>query len=134
MSMSTGGRQRFGSEKLQMARAVKAQLHPVGIEIRIKEMDDDPAPALARAHVDLVETGYESPLPGHETFLAAMLGHDVPSAWLPARVRSKVERVARLYGLDRTKAATRLAQAFARPDVHVAAFGDRAGLISQLSA
>jgi DNA-binding SARP family transcriptional activator/ABC-type transport system substrate-binding protein len=115
---------------LQVAQAVRAQLHPIGIEIRITEMHDVSAPALSHADVDLVERVTSLPFPDSASFLAKMLGGDVPVTWLPTHVRSSVERVAALDGPRRSRAATRLAVTIARAETPVASFAD--GSIGEL--
>jgi ABC-type transport system substrate-binding protein len=106
---------------LRVAEAVKAQLQPIGITVRIKEMNDVSSPALARAPVDIVERVTGLPYPDGASFIAKMLGGDVPSGWLPERVGSKVMRVAAL-GRRRSNAAARLADELALDDVPVAVF------------
>jgi DNA-binding SARP family transcriptional activator/ABC-type transport system substrate-binding protein len=107
---------------LRVAESVKAQLRAVGITVKIKEMNDVSAPALARAPVDLVERVTALPYPDGASFIAKMLGGDVPSTWLPARVGSKIVRVTALSGPQRNDAAGRLADELARDDVPVAVF------------
>lgn len=107
---------------LHVAQAVKAQLRPIGIAVRLKVMQDVSSEALVRAHVDLVERVTTLPYPDGASFLVKMLGADVPTAWLPARVRSKVRHVAELNGPHRRGGAVRLAGELARDDVPVAAF------------
>jgi ABC-type transport system substrate-binding protein len=115
---------------LRVAQAVSAQLRPIGIEIRIREMPDVSASALSRAHVDLVERVTSLPFLDSASFLAKMFGGDVPVRWLPPHVRSRVEHVAALDGARRSGAALRLADALARDDTPVAAFAD--GSIGEL--
>jgi DNA-binding SARP family transcriptional activator/ABC-type transport system substrate-binding protein len=115
---------------LRVAEAVKAQLRPIGITVRIKEMNDVSAPALARATVDLVERVTALPYPDGASFIAKMLGGDVPSGWLPARVRSKLVRLRGVGGRRRSDVAVRLADEFARDEVPVAVFAQ--GSIGEL--
>jgi DNA-binding SARP family transcriptional activator/ABC-type transport system substrate-binding protein len=107
---------------LRVAESVKAQLRPIGITVRIKEMDDVSAFALARAHVDLVERVTSLPYPDGASFIAKMLGDDVPTRWLPAGIGAKSARVGSLSGRQRSEAATRFADELARDDVSVAVF------------
>jgi peptide/nickel transport system substrate-binding protein len=107
---------------LRVAQAVKAQLRPIGIDIRIKQMRDVSPSTLARAHVDLVEGVAALPYPDGASFLAAMLGGDVPSTWLPAGVQAKVERVAGVSGSARTQRAVSLSDELIRNEAPVTAF------------
>jgi DNA-binding SARP family transcriptional activator/ABC-type transport system substrate-binding protein len=107
---------------LRVAQAVKAQLRPIGIEIRIKEMLNVSPRTLNRAPVDLVERVTELPYPDGASFLAAMLGGDVPSKWLPAGVRAKVERLAELGGSARTESAVSLSDDLVQNEAPVTAF------------
>jgi DNA-binding SARP family transcriptional activator/ABC-type transport system substrate-binding protein len=115
---------------LQVAHAVKAQLRLAGLGVRIKLMDKASMEALAQAPVDLIERVTTLPYPDSATFMAKMLGGDVPVTWLPAHVRSKVEWVAALDGSRRSRSAVRLAQRLARRDTPVATFAD--GSIGEL--
>jgi ABC-type transport system substrate-binding protein len=107
---------------LRVAEAVKAQLRPIGITVRIKELNDASEPALARAHVDLVERVTGLPYPDSASFISKMLGGDVPTRWLPTGVGAKSARVGTLSGRQRSDAATRFADELTRDDVPVAVF------------
>jgi DNA-binding SARP family transcriptional activator/ABC-type transport system substrate-binding protein len=107
---------------LRVAESVRAQLRPVGITVKIKEMNDVSAPALARAPVDLVERVTALPYPDGASFVAKMLGGDIPSEWLPARVVSEIARVTALSGRRMSDAAARLTDELARGAVPVAVF------------
>jgi hypothetical protein len=115
---------------LRVAQGVKAQLRPIGIEIRIKELQDVSPATLAHAHVDIVERVSTVPYLDGASFLGRMLGRDVPDTWLPAHVRSRVEHVAALDGHHRSRAALRLAAALERDDTPVVTFAD--GSIGEL--
>ena len=52
-----------------------------------------------------------------------MLGHDVPTAWLPTSTRSAVNRLALLSGDARDRAAVALATRLAARDVPVVPYG-----------
>jgi ABC-type transport system substrate-binding protein len=107
---------------LRVAEAVKAQLRPIGITVKIKELNDVSEPALAHAHVDLVERVTSLPYPDSASFIAKMLGGDVPTQWLPAGIGAKSARVGTLSGRQRSDMAARLADALARDDMPVAVF------------
>jgi Bacterial extracellular solute-binding proteins, family 5 Middle len=79
---------------LQVAQAVAAQLAPLGIEVRVKAMQDTSTAAVARAAVDLVESTTSVPYPDGASFLSAMLVHDIPRSWLPPGVRARVAHLA----------------------------------------
>jgi DNA-binding SARP family transcriptional activator/ABC-type transport system substrate-binding protein len=107
----------------QVARAVVAQLAPAGIAVHIKEMDDTSAAALAGAPVDLVELATMLPYPDGASFLTAVLGGDVPLAWLPPTVAQRVARVTAMAGPGRDAAAAALAEEIGWDVVPVTAFG-----------
>ncbi len=52
-----------------------------------------------------------------------MLGHDVPAAWLPPATRAAEDRLSRLTGAARDRAAVQLAARLARRDVPVVPYG-----------
>jgi ABC-type transport system substrate-binding protein len=94
---------------LQIAQAVTAQLAPLGIEVRVRAMQDTSAAALGRAPVDLVETTTSVPYPDGASFLATMLGRDIPRWWLPPGVRAQLADLASSSGPGRYAAAVTLA-------------------------
>jgi DNA-binding SARP family transcriptional activator len=73
--------------------------------------------------VDMAAVTTELPYPDPASFLAQMLGHDVPAAWLPASTRAAVARLETLSGRDRDRAAVALAQRLERVDIPVVAYG-----------
>jgi DNA-binding SARP family transcriptional activator/ABC-type transport system substrate-binding protein len=107
---------------LQVAQAVAAQLAHLGIEVRVKAMQDTSAAALARAPVDLVESTTSVPYPDGASFLSAMLARDIPRSWLPPGVRARVAHLASSSGLRRYAAAMTLAGNLATGAVPAAAF------------
>ncbi len=89
---------------------------------RIKEKQNVSPRTLNRAPVDLVERVTELPYPDGASFLAAMLGGDVPSRWFPPGVRAKVLRLAESSGSARTESAGSLSDELVRNEAPVAAF------------
>lgn len=110
-------------ECLQVARVVAAQLAPVGIAVHLMEMDDTSGAALARAPVDMVEVTSSLSYPDRASFLTAMLGGDIPTAWLPQTVERSLARVGTMTGPGRDMAAAALADEMARDIVPATAFG-----------
>jgi len=107
---------------LQVAHAVAAQLAPLGIEVRVKTMQDTSAAALRRGPVDLVESTTSVPYPDGASFLSTMLNRDIPRSWLPPGVRAPVANLASSSGPRRYAAAVTLADNLATGAVPAAAF------------
>ena len=108
----------------QLADALREQLAPLGIDVRAVPVANvaaalrDPA---ARIQLAALQTELDYPDPA--SFLTQMLGADVPAAWLPAGVRSTVDRLAHLSGAARDHAAVILAARLATRDLPVVAYG-----------
>ena len=106
------------------AGLVRSALAPLGIEVRTVTVADvsaslrDPA-----ASIQLAALGTQLDYPDPASFLTQMLGHDVPTTWLPRSVHSQVLRLNRLSGSARDRAAIRLASRLAKRDVPVIAYG-----------
>jgi len=75
------------------------------------------------SRVDLAALSTELPYPDPASFLARLLGGDVPAAWLPATTRSAVARLNRLSGPARDRAAVLLARRLASDDIPVIPYG-----------
>jgi peptide/nickel transport system substrate-binding protein len=106
---------------------VHAALAPLGIDVRPATVTDlhaslgNPADGIQLA---ALTTTLDYPDP--TSFLAQMLGKDVPAAWLPAPTRAAVDRLAHLDGAARDRAALTLAAHLVTQDVPVVAFGTKA--------
>jgi hypothetical protein len=122
----------------QFADIVHAQLAPLGIDVR-PVIVDDLAAALRNSAADIqlaaLRTGLDYPDPG--SFLTQMLGKDVPAGWLPSSTRVAVDRLAKLTGSARDRAAHALADRLATGDVPIVAYGtpgrrppERCGILS----
>jgi hypothetical protein len=104
----------------RLASLVRAELAPIGVDVTPVTVEDkaaamrDPA-----ARIDLAALGTELDYPDPASFLARMLGRDVPSSWLPARVVAAVARLGTLTGAARDQAALALAGG----DLPVLAYG-----------
>jgi DNA-binding SARP family transcriptional activator/ABC-type transport system substrate-binding protein len=107
---------------LQVAQAVAAQLAPLGIEVRLRTMQDTSAAAVARAPVDLVESTTSVPYPDGASFLSRMLVRDIPRSWLPPGVRARAVDLASSSGHRWYAAAVTLADDLATGAVPAAAF------------
>jgi ABC-type oligopeptide transport system substrate-binding subunit len=106
------------------ADLVRSALAPLGIEVRPVAVADvsaslrDPA-----ANIQLAALGTQLDYPDPASFLTQMLGHDVPTTWLPRSVHSQVLRLNRLSESARDRAAIRLASRLAKREVPVVAYG-----------
>lgn len=105
---------------------VRAELAPLGIDVQPRIVPDlsaalrDPDEDL---HLAALTTSLDYPDPA--SFLARMLGHDVPDRWLSTSTRAAVDRLDHLTGAARDRAAVGLASRLAKRDVPVVAFGTR---------
>jgi len=109
-----------------MADVVRAQLAPLGIDVRIR-MVSDLAAALRDSSegIQLVALTTSLDYPDPASFLTRMLGHDVPRSWLPTSTLAAVDRLDRMTGTARDRAAAALASRLAVRDMPVVAFGTR---------
>src|SRR6266511_3738189 len=85
-------------------------------------MQDTSAAALYRSPVDLVQATTSVPYPDGASFLSTMLVRDIPSSWLPPRVRAGVVDLASSSGPRRYAAAVGLADNLATGAVPAVAF------------
>jgi len=110
----------------RLADLVRAELAPLGIDVQPRIVPDL-AGALRDPHEDLhlaaLTTSLDYPDPA--SFLARMLGHDVPDRWLSTSTRAAVDRLDHLTGAARDRAAVGLASRLATRDAPVVAFGTR---------
>lgn len=106
----------------EAAHLVRLSLAAVGIDVTIREFDDIGAAIASGADFDLLDVGTGLPYPDSASFLARMFD-DLPSGWVPAGVRTRVNGVGSISGDPRQAAAAALADRLARVEVPVAAYG-----------
>jgi hypothetical protein len=108
----------------RLAQLVEAQLRPLGLTVTAVPVAN--VEAGIRAHAgsfDLAALTTDLPYPDPASFLAQMLGRDVPGSWLPATTRSAVAALDQLSGRARDRTAIGLAERLAKRDVPVVAYG-----------
>jgi ABC-type oligopeptide transport system substrate-binding subunit len=103
------------------ARLVQANLSAIGIEVRVRELDDVKGALESGAEFDLLDASTMILYPDAASFLAQML-RDIPRGWLPPSVKTKIEGVEKLSGDARQTAAGRVADVLATREVPVAAY------------
>jgi DNA-binding SARP family transcriptional activator/ABC-type transport system substrate-binding protein len=107
-----------------VAEAVRAELAPLGIDVRpvaVRDLEAALRDPNTPIRVAALQTETRFPDPG--SFLMQMLGRDVPAAWLPPSTRTSVARLRALTGKARDDAAQALASRLATRDVPVIAYG-----------
>jgi hypothetical protein len=105
------------------AQAVRAELGPVGIRVRLERFDNPYQDAGQQdARIDIVDEGAEIAYPDSASFLASMLSA-MPPGWVSPRVAREVNALSALSGTERQSAAAALAQRLAVRDVPVIAYG-----------
>ncbi len=124
----------------EAASLVRADLGAIGIEVRIRELDDGFQGALeSGAKLDLLDASTVILYPDAGSFLAQMIQetglvlehpgqedlglHAIPQGWLPPGVQKKIGSLADLTGDARQAAAGRIADELATNEVPVAAYG-----------
>jgi DNA-binding SARP family transcriptional activator/ABC-type transport system substrate-binding protein/outer membrane protein assembly factor BamB len=121
------------------ASLVRADLGAIGIEVRVRELDDLQGALESGAKIDLLNASTVIRYPDAGSFLAQMtqemglvlehpgqqdLGlHAVPHGWLPPGVRKKIGGLANLGGNARQAAGGRIADELTTDEVAVAAYG-----------
>jgi ABC-type transport system substrate-binding protein len=107
-----------------VATVISGALRRLGIEVT-PVVVDDAATAISRpgSQVDMAALETELPYPDPGSFLARLLGHDVPASWLTATTRTAVARLGSLSGRSRDRAAIALARYLEHTDVPVVAYG-----------
>jgi DNA-binding SARP family transcriptional activator/ABC-type transport system substrate-binding protein len=103
------------------ARLVENELAAIGIDVEIRTIDPAEVSKSA-AKVDLIDAETGIPYPDSASFLAHMFD-EIPSEWVPAGVRARVEGVAGMRGDGRQAVAASLADHLATEEVPVAAYG-----------
>jgi ABC-type transport system substrate-binding protein len=116
--------QACGESCALFASQIAAHLRPLGIDVVSVVSSNLPAamrdPA---ARIDMATLATDFPYPDPASFLAQMLGHDVPASWLPQTTRAALTRLDSLSGSGRDRAAVALARRLGDVDVPVVAFG-----------
>jgi ABC-type oligopeptide transport system substrate-binding subunit len=123
----------------EAASLVRADLAAIGIEVRVRELDDLREALESGAKIDLLDASTVILYPDAGSFLAQMIReiglvlehpgqqdlglHAIPHGWLPPGVRKKIEGLANLSGDARQAAAGRVADELATDEVPVAAYG-----------
>jgi MarR-like DNA-binding transcriptional regulator SgrR of sgrS sRNA len=108
----------------QLADLVAAQLRREGISITSVPVANVAAAMRATNNrIDLAALSTELPYPDPASFLAKMLGQDIPQQWLPRSTRTAVAKVNRLSGQQRARVAVTLSQRLATTDVPLVAYG-----------
>ena len=110
-------------ECLSSFQQVKAALAPLGIAVRARRVASLAAAKRQPRRFDLYDGVTALPYPDPSSFLAKMLGKDIPRAWLPAETDAALSRLAKLRGRVRDGAAIALAGRLERRDVPVMAYG-----------
>jgi DNA-binding SARP family transcriptional activator/ABC-type oligopeptide transport system substrate-binding subunit len=123
----------------EAASLVRANLAAIGIEVRIRELDDLQGALDSGAKFDLLDASTVILYPDAGSFLAQMIQeiglvlehpgqqdlglHAIPHGWLPPGVQKKIEGLAYLSGDARQTAAGRVADGLATNEVPFAAYG-----------
>jgi hypothetical protein len=100
---------------------VQSNLAGIGVDVRVREVDDLQGALESGAKFDLLDTRTAILYPDAGSFLSQML-EDIPHAWLPLDVRTKIEALENMSGDARQTAAGRVADEFATEEVAVAAY------------
>jgi ABC-type oligopeptide transport system substrate-binding subunit len=106
----------------EAAHVARRNLATVGINVTIRKLDDLGAAIESGAKFDLLDTSTALPYPDSASFLTHLFD-DIPSGWLPAGVRARVESLAGMSGNRRQAAAASVADRLATEEVPVAAYG-----------
>jgi ABC-type oligopeptide transport system substrate-binding subunit len=108
---------------LRWARTLQYQLAEVGITVRIKAVAD---PQAAVRHpgtrLDMIETSATQDYADPAAFLETLVGHDVPTSWLPRSVHGELSTLRHSVGEAHIDAAGMLAHQLATVQVPATAF------------
>jgi hypothetical protein len=123
----------------EAASLVRADLAAIGIQVRVRELDDLQGALDSGAKFDLLDASTVILYPDAGSFLAQMIHetglvlehpgeqdlglHAIPYGWLPPGVQRQIEGLAYLSGDARQTAAGRVSDALATDEVPVAAYG-----------
>ncbi len=121
------------------AHVVQADLAAIGIQVRVREVDDLQGGLESGARFDLLDASTTILYPDAGSFLAQMIQeiglvlehpgqqdiglHAIPHGWLPPGVQKKIEDLAYQSGDARQTAAGRVADELATNEVPFAAYG-----------
>ncbi len=117
------------------AHVVQADLAAIGIQVRVREVDDLQGALESGARFDLLDASTTILYPDAGSFLAQMIQemehpgqqdiglHAIPHGWLPPGVQKKIEGLAYQSGDARQTAAGRVADELATNEVPFAAYG-----------
>jgi len=117
------------------AHVVQADLAAIGIQVRVRVVDDLQGALESGARFDLLDASTTILYPDAGSFLAQMIQemehpgqqdiglHAIPHGWLPPGVQKKIEGLAHLSGDARQTAAGRVADELATNQVPFAAYG-----------
>jgi len=123
----------------EAASLVRADLGAIGIEVRIRELNDLQGALESGAKFDLLDASTVILYPDAGSFLTQMIQeiglvlehpgqqdlglHAIPHGWLPAGVQKRIAGLAYLSGDARQAAAGRIADDLATDEVPAAAYG-----------
>lgn len=107
---------------MEFARAIRAQLEPVGLDVRIEEVAD-PREVAEDGDFDLFNGFAFIDYPSTADFLLSMLEEHMPATWLPQEVSAAVADLKELSDDALEAAAGRLAARLTSNDVPLTAFG-----------
>ena len=116
--------QACGESCSKFASQIAANLRPLGIDV-VSVVSRNVSAAIRNpaARIDMTTLATDFPYPDPSSFLAQMLGHDVPASWLPQTTRAALARLDGLSGSARDRAAAELARRLGDVDVPVVAYG-----------
>ncbi len=123
----------------EAASLVQSDLAAIGIQVRVRELDDLRGALESGAKFDLLDASTVILYPDAGSFLAQMIQetglvpehpdqqalglHAIPHGWLPPGVQTKIEALANMRGGARQVAAGQVADELATDEVPVAAYG-----------
>jgi DNA-binding SARP family transcriptional activator/ABC-type transport system substrate-binding protein len=103
--------------------AVRTALAPIGIEVAATTFDEAVAADLGEAGLDIVDGGFGLDYPDGASLLSRIVHTALPQQWRPAGLDAEIDRLDRMSGPARARAAARLALRLAVRDVPVVAYG-----------
>ena len=103
--------------------AVRTALAPIGIEVVAARFDDEVVADLGHAELDIADGGFGIDYPDGASLLARVAHTALPEQWRPPGLDAEIDRLDRLSGPARARAAARLALRLAVRDVPVVAYG-----------
>ena len=103
--------------------AVRTALAPIGIDVVAAPFDDAVAANLGEADLDIVDGGFGLDYPDGASLLSRSIRRALPEEWRPPGLDARIDRLDRLTGRARERAAARLALRLALRDVPVIPYG-----------